>query len=523
MRRRIAQLFMIGFSGAEASEELLPLIESDGFTSFILFKRNAEDKESLSSMIAEARDAGERLGLPRLLFAADEEGGLISPLGDLAGRLPSAMGLTAGTSEERARRAAAAVGYCLRELGVDLVLAPVLDVNDEPRNPVIGTRSFGDDSRLVALMGAAVIEGYHSARLACCVKHFPGHGSTAEDSHKSLPVVKIDEDEIGLKQLPPFKAAFVRGAEAVMTAHVAYPGIDGHARRPGTLSPEIITGLLRTKMKFGGAVISDSLEMMGLTAYKSPPEVCVDALKAGVDLFICVSPALAKECVAALSAALERGELGEETIERALAYIGRLKSASRGGVPKILETAFPKMATDRDTVLSECYTASITLLDCEPRKLKETLAAAESGVLLVPKGLPGYEAADTAFVERTLADLGVGRRWRVVSYPHDPGDQEISATMAAVKSCDCAVFCGLSRGIVPKGQRRLREDLVSGGKLSAVAALLDPYEVISGLPDGLPRIATYGYWPECLATLLDLLFGLGGAPGVMPVARVASG
>ena len=519
--RRIAQLFMVGFSGCEAYEQLTSLIEKHGFTSFIVFQQNLRDFETLCSMVGEARKTAERLGLAALLFAADEEGGLISPLGAAVGRLPSAMGLSAGGSEARARHAAYLVGIGLKDAGLDLVLAPVLDVNNEPDNPVIGTRSFGDDAQLVASMGAAVLDGYHSAGLACCIKHFPGHGSTKEDSHKCLPVIDSTMEQLRFKEFPPFRAAFERGAEAVMTAHVAYPSVDGEALRPSTLSPKILTDILRKQMGFKGTVISDSIEMAGLSGYMPGPEACVEALKAGVDLLICVDPGLAVDCAAQVSKSLEAGEIGDEVIESALRNIECLKAASRGNVSESLESALQDGPADPESILSECYTASLTLLGLDPQRLKERVGTVEKGALLLPDGLPGYEETDIAFVESVLANLGVTDRWRVISYPFNPTDADVFRLTGQVGDSEGVIFCGLSRGPAPKGQRRFCETMARRGKLRVGVALLDPYEAIWGLPTDLPRVATYGYWPECLAALLDLLFGLGGAPGAMPVQGVS--
>jgi beta-N-acetylhexosaminidase len=515
--RCVAQLFMVGFSGAEAGVELLPIMESHGFTSFILFERNVESGEDLRRMISEARDRGRNLRLPELCFAADEEGGLISPLGTVAGRLPSAMALAAGQNEERARLAAQAVALGLKNIGLDLVLAPVMDANDEPSNPVIGTRSYGDDPELVASMGTAVLEGYRSAGLACCVKHFPGHGSTTEDSHKCLPVVEATAGQLQLKELPPFVAAFARGAEAAMTAHVAYPLVDGESSRPATLSPEILTDLLREKLEFEGTVLSDSMEMMGLSGHMPAPEACVEALKAGVDMFICVDSALAVECARRVRRAYERGDLRDVTVTRALGNVERLKAASPQEPPESPEGASEGAHGDRENILDECYAASVTLLGSESQALKEIVRAAKKGVLLLPEGLPRYEKTDVSFAERMISGFGLSSRWRVLPYPFDPGGADIGRVVDQVDPTAQVIFSGLSRGPVPRGQRVIFETLLAGRRVLAAATLLDPYEAVRGFPKDLPRIAAYGYWPECLAALFNSVFGGAYPSGALPV------
>lgn len=521
-KERLAQLFMVGFSGTGIEEELRTLIEKHHFTSFILFRENLHDGSALRSMIEEAGALALSLQLSPTLFAADEEGGLISPLGEVVGRLPSPMALAAGGSADLARRAVAMVGEEIKGLGVDLVLAPVLDVNCEPSNPVIGTRSFGDDPNAVGRMGAAVIDGLHSAGLSCCVKHFPGHGSTLRDSHKALPVVYSSAVELSERDMVPFRRVFEHGVDAVMTAHVAYPDVDDGAVRPSTVSRRIQTELLRSEMGFGGALLSDSMEMMGVAESMPPEQACVEALKAGVDLFICVDPDLALRCLDKVDEHLSSGDLEPETMDLAIARIAQLRNrSSRVGRHEGSGSSDGAEVVDRiislTKVLGECYQTSLTLLDCEASGLKERLRAIERGLLIVPEGLPGYDVLDLDLIEGGLRDLRVADRWRVLPYPFDPAHEDVHRVISHVDSSDGTLFCTLSRGPEPEGQRRLATALAGTGVLSAGAALLDPYGLARLFPAGLPRVATYGFWPDCLRALMKLLFGQASATGALPI------
>jgi len=518
-REKLAELFMVGFRGAALEDELKLLIEKHSFSSFILFGENASDSSSLSALTAEARSVAKRSTRSRLLFAADEEGGLISPLGHIVGRLPSAMALAAGRSPSRAREAVRAVGGRLKALGVDLVLAPVLDVNVAPANPVIGTRSFGDDAASVARMAGAVMDGYRAGGLVCCGKHFPGHGRTTDDSHKTLPVVTSDEGEIERCELVPFVQAIERRVGSLMAAHVAYPALDGGAVRPATVSANIQTRLLRERLGFTGVLLSDSIEMRGLSGAGAPEKACVEALKAGVDLFVSVDPDLALRCAGVLEKETAAdGGLRREAL-RALANVARLKEAAARA------TVEESPGDGTEGLLARCYRESITLLGAAPRDLAGKLAAAESGVLIVPEGLPGYERIDVSVFYEALRAAALSERWRIVSYPFDPPPALAAEIVALAGSSDAAVLCALARGAPPAGQRELAAGVIGTGKLAAGVALLDPYCLAHMFPAEAPRLATYGFWPEALAALGRVLFDLTGrtAPGGSGGSREACG
>ncbi len=505
---RIAQLFMVGFAGATASGELESLIEERGLTSFILFEGNARDAAGLADMTSAAKDLARSLGLPGALFAADEEGGLISPLGAMAGRAPSPMALAAGGSLDRARRAAEHVGAGLAGAGLDLVLAPVLDVNVEPENPVIGTRSFGDDPRMVSDYGKAAIEGFRTAGLACCGKHFPGHGRASKDSHKTLPSVGAGAAEMFSSDLVPFREACAGGVDSIMTAHVGYPDLDGGQGLPSTLSKRIQTDILREELRFEGALISDSMEMKGLTDYLAPGDACVEALKAGVDLFICVDSELARACAERVEKALDAGEIDADILDGAFRNVLSLKE--RIGRAQTHATA-------DSAALRECYAASITSVGSSPEELKSRVASARGGYLVVPDGLPGYGQVDTRTLEEEIGSSGAADRWRVLKYPFDPSDDNIARVISELRPGCATVLCTLSRGPGPVGQRRLVEAALDTESLAGAVALLDPYDMARLFPRGTPGFATYGFWPECLRALGEALFGSGRAPGVLPI------
>lgn len=278
-QRGIARRMVIGLP----REGLSPAWEKD-FAAYppagvILFARDFADLEGLRRLSARLRE----LARPRRLFiAVDEEGGFVS---QLAGHLtvpPNATLLARGAAPGDIEWTARVTGERLRSLGIDWVFAPVADIHSEPRNPVIGPRAFGADPAAVARSVTEALRGYRAARVACCLKHFPGHGDTVLDSHLALPRCGSADGLLEARELAPFRANL--DADAVMTAHVVYPAWD--AERPATFSRAIVHDLLRDRLGFQGIAITDALEMKGAAEGREPHEAARLALEAGCDLLL---------------------------------------------------------------------------------------------------------------------------------------------------------------------------------------------------------------------------------------------
>lgn len=278
-QRGIARRMVIGLPPAGLS----PAWERD-FSAYppagvILFRRDFRDLEGLRKTTAHLRE----LARPRrLLLAIDEEGGWVS---QLAGHLtvpPNAALLARGGAPGDVEWACRVSGERLRALGIDWNFAPVADVNSEPLNPVIGPRSFGRDPATVTELASEAVRGYRAAGLASCLKHFPGHGDTAIDSHLALPNCALDRATLERIHIAPFRD--MREADAVMTAHVVYPALD--PGQPATFSRAIVHDLLRGQLGFEGVCITDALEMKGASAGRSPFEMALGALEAGCDLLL---------------------------------------------------------------------------------------------------------------------------------------------------------------------------------------------------------------------------------------------
>ncbi|HBT16186.1 MAG TPA: glycoside hydrolase, partial [Firmicutes bacterium] len=256
LEEKVGQLLLIGFEGRRPNREVAEFIKEGKVGGVVLLSRNAEEAGEAADLICvlqKLATAGSH-ALP-LFIAVDQEGGSVVRLTEGVTVFPSNMALGATGCSDYALLAAEAVGGELASLGVNMNFAPVLDVNNNPRNPVIGIRSFGEDPELVAEFGKMAIKGYQNRGVATVAKHFPGHGDTAFDSHLTMPRVPYTMERLFQLELVPFQAAIACGVDCIMTAHLAFPAIEANPGLPATLSETVLTGLLRQKMGFDGLII----------------------------------------------------------------------------------------------------------------------------------------------------------------------------------------------------------------------------------------------------------------------------
>ena len=258
-----------------------------------------------------------------LLNTADFEAGVGFRIAG-ATAFPRLMAFGATRDERLAQEAGRITGEEARALGVHVNFAPVVDVNNNPRNPVINTRSYGEDPQLVGRLAAAYIRGLQSAGVSATLKHFPGHGDTDVDSHLGLPIIRHPRERLDQMELPPFRAGIAAGADAVMTAHIEMPALDPAPNTPTTLSGPIVQGLLRKDLGFGGLIYTDSMGMAGVAAIYKAGEAAVRAIAAGNDVIL-HSPDDGA-AFAALRDAVKAGRIPEAQVNRSVERILRAKA-----------------------------------------------------------------------------------------------------------------------------------------------------------------------------------------------------
>lgn len=330
---RLGELTIVGVPGTSLDAETEATLRRIRPAGAILFSENFADAAGAARW---TRSLHALLGTPELpaLLAVDEEGGIVSRISHFWEVPPPARAVASSGGPPLVRDLAARTGRRLLALGFNLDFAPCLDIDSNPRNPVIGVRSFGENPSQVTACGRAAIEGFLSVGVIPVAKHFPGHGDTSLDSHVALPRVEADERLLARRELKPFEGAIACGVPMVMTGHILVPALEPDPNTTATLSRAIVTGLLRERMKFGGVVVTDALEMAGATSLGSYGEVAVRALEAGVDLLLYSKLAPGpEEALAALREAVLSGRLSEARIAESLERLRLLRagSAARAG------------------------------------------------------------------------------------------------------------------------------------------------------------------------------------------------
>ena len=281
LREKIAQMFLVGVGAQELTGEERMAMEHYSFGGFILFGHNCCDPAQILSLTRALWDTGK--GLPPFI-AIDQEGGRVHRLPKPFIHFPSAARLGETGNAKLAYRAARATAEELAAVGINLDFAPVLDVNSNPKNPVIGDRSFAPDPQKVITFSEQWIHGLRDGGIIPCGKHFPGHGDTDKDSHLDLPLVDRSLDELRKVELPPFVNACGNGIESLMTAHVIYRALD--PQLPATLSHNIVTGLLREELNYHGVVFGDDMEMKAISDHYGEEETVALCVRAGIDVML---------------------------------------------------------------------------------------------------------------------------------------------------------------------------------------------------------------------------------------------
>lgn len=348
-----------------------------GLRGVVLFAKNIETASQTAALCDAIHDARG----PGCIVGIDQEGGRVARLREGFFVAPPMANLGRSATPDQLYDLGRLVGLQLKAMGIHLNFAPVLDVDTNPDNPVIGNRSFGSDPQHVARCGVALARGLQDVGVAACGKHFPGHGDTHQDSHHTLPRLPHARHRLDQIELPPFQYAIDQGIASLMTAHIVFESLNPtpEDNTPATMSPEVITGLLRREMGFDGVVISDDLEMKAIAHHTPIEEVAVRALRAGVDLLIaCHNPDLVMRAIDAVLKAVESGELDQDVVFDAHERVERLADRYRPGIH------------DANTVESD----SLELSQLEVRLSAAFIAAASASAMSDPTDYLGHAAGD---------------------------------------------------------------------------------------------------------------------------------
>lgn len=491
-----------GFTGTSAPDWVLRRID-EGLAAVALFGRNVQTAEQVTTLTAQLR--AER---DDILVAIDEESGDVTRLEVRTGSsFPGNLALGSVDDTALTRAVAQELGRRLAECGVNLNWAPSADVNSDPGNPVIGVRSFGADPALVARHTAAYVEGLQASGVAACTKHFPGHGDTAVDSHHAMPRIDVDLETLHARDLVPFRAAIAAGSKSVMSAHILLPALDPD--RPATLSPQILTGLLRGELGYDGLIVTDAVEMQAIAAAYGIERGSVLAIAAGADA-LCVGGGLEDENTVlrlrdALVAAVRSGELPEERLADAAARVRSLASWARGARGNGSE---PGAATQEGTAPGTGVPSDIGLVAA--RRAVKVTGTVE------PLTAPAYVAAFTP-----VANIAVGDEtpWGVAAELARlvPGTGTDTYSGEAEDPAEQVLRAAGERRIVAVVRDAHRHPWMSGAVDALVAARPDTVVVEMGVPQsapvGAPHIATHGAARVCGTAAAEVITGTSPASG----------
>jgi beta-N-acetylhexosaminidase len=360
LEEKVGQMFAVNHRGTGMTDISRTLIESRSIGGIFLGTDCLEEPRQVHRLTAELQRAalGTRLGIP-LFISADFIAGAGCKLRRGAVHFPKNRALAVSGDEKLAYESGRITATESLAMGVNFNYSPVVDINNNPDNPVIGTHSFGEDRELVSRLGSAVIRGYQEHGLIATAKHFPGHGDTHVDSHEDLPVLPFGKERLEAFEFAPFVRAIESGVEAVMVGHIAVPALDPSGM-PASLSHAITTGILRERLGFGGLVVTDGLSMKGVTNRFSMEEACIRAVAAGADILLATVPSgeMALSLIDAVLDAVRGGRIEERRIDEAAARILAVKR-KYGLLPEAFALRpFDPAATDRESDRAVSLTAA---------------------------------------------------------------------------------------------------------------------------------------------------------------------
>lgn len=514
---------VIGFKGKTVPKTIIQLIHEYRVGGIILFSRNIGTPNELlkltSTLQYEAKKAGY---LYPLLICLDQENGVVRRLGNGTTAFPGAMSIGATRKFENAFNVSFATGQELKELGVNWNLSPVLDVNNNSDNPVIGVRSFGEDPRLVAEFGKKSMKGMQGAGIITTLKHFPGHGDSNVDSHLALPVIGHCRKRLNEVELVPFKECIDAGADTIMSAHVYFPAIEDRENVPATLSRKVISGLLREELGFDGVVTTDCMEMKAISETIGTEKGAVEALNAGVDL-IMVSHTLEVQLstIKEIENALTNGVLKEENLEASLNRINKLKEKYLSWETTPFNSEFMSLGSEKHRQLAErVFQESVTIVKNEnllPLKTNQKI------LVINPVNQNIYGVEDTKEIKGTLSDAmkELSNHIEVYNIFETFNIKEMELLIERAKEFEVIVIGTLS--VSPKSYEiDLYEKLLGLGIPVVGVAMRNPYD-LKYFPKVAAYIATYEFTYLALRTAAKAIFGKSVVSGELPVTLTING
>ncbi|KAG0170185.1 hypothetical protein DFQ28_002250 [Apophysomyces sp. BC1034] len=507
--RDLGQLLMCGFHGLEPSNDIIDLIQNHNLGSVILFSRNIDSPEQVHKLTQSLQKLAYEAGHSHpLLIAVDQENGILRRLGSSGTYLPGNMALGALDSWSAARDVASATSKELISLGINWNLAPVLDTNNNPLNPVIGVRSFGEDPELVARLGLAQIEGYQNNGVATCIKHFPGHGDTATDSHLDVPVIEKTLTDIEKTELVPFCRSFLAKGKtypaSVMVAHMSLPHIIREKGRVSSLASEVVHDMLRKQLRYEGIIITDCLEMDAVQETVGAPKGAVLALQAGNDMvMISHTYELQKDTFKKLDEALQGKFLDGDSLKGSLHRVRQLKEKLLSWDDVLAGYDLAQMGSVEHQKLSKYLYSRIPTVVRNDDKVIPLKSSDLHEILFLAAHVPVTRAIDSEkdpFNSFQQALLRYHQNTKYVVYDeHTPDQSEV------IKKADCVVV-GTANANLHPFQVDMVQTVQKHAKRFIVVAVMNPYDLMM-FPMVGAYMVTYEYTPPAHEAAVSVLFG----------------
>jgi beta-N-acetylhexosaminidase len=503
LHRLAAGVVAVGFNGMALGDEVIDALAEVPLAGFVLFGRNVESVAQTRALTDALRAQFDPL-LPPVL-GIDQEGGRVLRIREGIEEIPSMMALAATGDVALARDAGEQMGFDLRRAGLNVNFAPVLDLALERMNTVIGTRSFGSDPARVAELAGAFAAGMQSGGVVATYKHFPGHGSTAVDSHLDLPTIELDEATFRARDLMPF-AKLLPGAAALMTAHIVVRALDAHD--PATLSHPILTGLLRDEIGYDGAVFTDCMQMEAIARGVGSAPGAALAIAAGADcVLISHSLAVARASVQAIEDAVTRGAIPLARLQEAYERMRRLRASL--AAPSAIDATPPHAGIGRTI-----GRRAVTLIR------GQAVADPSTCVVLSFEGTTTEGVQGTHSIHPSLRAQAPALH--EILLPLDPGDAEVAIGLEKLDATDRRPIVLMRRAHVYARQAAAVAAILARRSDAIVVSTREPFDALM-FDRASTMLCTYGDDRPSLAGLADVLFGGTAPEGRLPLELSAVG
>lgn len=523
IKNLIGQKLLFAFKGKQTlSPEIIEAFKKYRPSGITLFRPfNVGTLEELKNLNSSLQNLAHELDLPILLIAADQEGGQLMTVGDCT-QLPGNMALGATRSKELAYKAGEVMGCELAALGINVNYAPCADVNINPKNPVVGIRSFSEDPNVVAELSVAMIEGMQSQGVAATVKHFPGHGDTDSDSHHALGTVSHSIERLHSVELVPFNSAIQADSKLIMTAHLGITSVDGENPPPATLSKNILTKLLRDELGYDGVVITDAMDMHAIRQGEFLGEDSILAVQAGADILMATTDPQDQTRIAdGLLSAAQNGKLDIDELKISYERIIKLKQwfSDKNKSYELNVIRSPEHLAIADEIAEK----SITLVRDEKKLLPLKLDSNKKIAVVVPKPIDLTPADTSSYITPQLANsirqFHPNTDEFIISYA--PEGQERNNLLEKLKNYDLIIIGTINAYTETKQAQFVNQTLALSIPTIVISMRL-PYD-LALIPQTSTYLCTYSILEPSMKAVAKAMFGRSQITGQLPVSIPKSG